>query len=167
MRRLLVLIGVLPFILPSAAGAPRGSPGDGTLVVDNAKGVVFLNVRGGIIGRFDQGTIVIDHAEGDGSAPVVRGYQQARELGSTRRIQYSGEGDIRFRLIGGLYRVRIAAQGMDVSVVGKGTAVLNGSGFADLQTGRYSLNGGPWQSMPSVPTRFTLGQTLPGIFGLK
>jgi len=167
MRRLLVLIGVLTFILPSAAGALRGSPGDGTLVVDNAKGVVFLNVRGGIIGRFDQGTIVIDHLEGDGPQPVVRGYQQARELGSPRRIQYSGEGDIRFRLIGGLYRVRIAAQGMDVSVVGKGTAVLNGSGFADLQTGRYSLNGGPWQSMPSVPTRFTLGQTLPGIFGLK
>ena len=154
-------------VLPAAAGALQRSPGDGTLVVDNAKGVVFLNVRGGIIGRFDQGTIEItDPIEGDGPPPVVRGYQQARELGP-KRIVYSGEGDVRFRLIGGLYRVRIAAQGIDVSVVGKGTAVLNGSGFADLQTGRYSLSGGPWQSMPSAPTRLTLGQPPPSIFGSK
>jgi hypothetical protein len=152
-------------VLPAAAGALQRSPGDGTLVVDNAKGVVFLNVRGGIIGRFDQGTIEItDPIEGDGPPPVVRGYQQARDS-APKRIQYSGD-DVRFRLIGGLYRVRIAAQGIDVSVVGKGAAVLNGSGFTDLQTGRYSLSGGPWQSMPSVATHFTLGQ-LPATFGSK
>lgn len=166
MRRLIVLIGVFMLALPAAAGALRRAPGDGTLVVDNAQGVVVLNIRGGIIGRFDQGTIeVTDPIEGDGPPPVVRGYQQARQLGP-KRIQYSGEGEIRFRLIGGLYRVRITAIGIDVSVVGRGTVVLDGSGFAD-QPGRYSLNGGPFQAMPHAPTHLTLGQPPPGIFGSK
>jgi hypothetical protein len=159
MRRLAVLIGVLVLALPAGAGAFKRSPGDGTLVVDNAQGVVTLNLRGGIIGRFDQGTIeIVDPIEGDGLPPIVRGYQQARQLGP-RRIQYSGEGDVRFRLIGGLYRVRISAIGLDISAVGRGAAILDGSGFAD-QAGRYSVNGGPFLAMPHVPTRLVLGQPL-------
>ena len=160
MRRLVVLVGVLALALPAGAGALKRGPGDGSLVVENAKGVVTIAVRGGIIGRFDQGTIeVFDPVLGDGPAPVVRGYQKIRELGP-RRTQYSGEGDVRFRLIGGAYRVRISAIGLDVSAVGKGTVVLDGSGFAD-QTGRYSLNGDPFKPLPSVAARFTLGPSLP------
>src|ERR671930_651498 len=97
MRRLLVLILLVVLGLPAAAVAFLDSSGDGTLVVDNAKGVVFLNLRGGVIGRFDQGTIdVTDPVEGDGPAPVVRDYQQIRRLGP-RRFLYSGE-NVRFRL---------------------------------------------------------------------
>jgi hypothetical protein len=161
MRRLVVLIGVLMLALPAGAGALRRGPGDGSLVVENAQGVVILAVRGGIIGRFDQGTIeVFNPVAGDGPEPVVRGYQKIRELGP-RRTQYSGEGDVRFRLIGGAYRVRISAIGLDVSAVGKGTAVLDGTGFAD-QSGRYSLNGDVFKAMPSTATRFILGLGLPG-----
>jgi hypothetical protein len=160
MRRLVVLIGVLALALPAGAGALKRGPGDGSLVVENAQGVVTLAVRGGIIGRFDQGTIeVFDPIPGDGPGPVVRGYQKVRELGP-RRTQYSGEGDIRFRLIGGAFRVRISAIGLDVSAVGRGTVVLDGSGFTD-QTGRYSLNGDPFKPLPGVATRFTLGLSLP------
>ena len=160
MRRLVAVIGVLVLALPAGAGALKRGPGDGSLVVENAQGVVTLAVRGGVIGRFDQGTLeVFDPVASDGPGPVVRGYQKIRELGP-RRTQYSGEGDVRFRLIGGFYRVRISAIGLDVSAVGRGTVVLDGSGFAD-QTGRFSLNGGPFQSMPDVATRFTFGLTLP------
>ena len=167
MRRLTVLIGALMLALPAGAGALLRAPGDGTLVVDNAQGVTVLSLRGGIIGRFDQGTIEITEPVGGvGPPPVVRGYQQARQLGP-RRIQYSGEGDVRFRLIGGFYRVRIAAIGIDVSAVGRGVAVLDGTGFAD-QAGRYSLNGGPFQAMPHVQTRLLLGQPqASAIFGQK
>jgi hypothetical protein len=161
MRRLLVLIGVLTLMLPAGAGALKGSPGDGTLVVENAQGVIGMTVRGGIIGRFDQGTVVIDDPlPNDGPPPIVKGYQKARVLGP-RRTQYSGS-DVRFRLIGGLYRARITAIGLDVSVVGRGTVLLDGSGFAD-QPGHFSINDLPFQAFPSVPTRFTLGTTLPGI----
>ena len=161
MRRLVVLIGVFVLALPAGAGALKGGPGDGSLVVENAQGVVTLNVRGGIIGRFDQGTIdVIDPVAGDGPGPIVRGWQKIRDLGP-RRTQYSGEGDVRFRLIGGSYRVRISAIGLDVSAVGRGKATLDGTGFAD-QPGRYSLNGDPFKPMPGVAMRFTLGLSLPG-----
>jgi hypothetical protein len=161
MRRLVVLIGVLVLALPAGAGALKGGPGDGSLVVENAQGVVTLAVRGGIIGRFDQGTIeVIRPLVADGPVPVVRGYQKVRQLGPTR-TQYSGEGEVRFRLIGGLNRVRISAIGLDVSAVGRGKAVLDGTGFTD-QPGRYSLNGDPFKPMPGVATRFILGLSLPG-----
>ena len=159
MRRLVVLIGVLTLALPAGAGAIQRGPGDGSLVVENAQGVVTLAVRGGIIGRFDQGTIeIFDPVVGDGSGPIVRGYQKVRELGP-RRTQYSGEGDVRFRLIGGSYRVTISAIGLDVSAVGKGAAVLDGTGFAD-QPGRYSLNGDAFKALPGVATRFFLGLSL-------
>lgn len=157
MRRLIVLIGVLVFAAPAVAGAVVRGPGDGTLVVESAQGVITLAVRGGIIGRFDSGTLeVVDPVAGDGAGPVVRGYQQKDELGS-KRTRYSSEGaEVRFRLIGGLYRVKISAIGIDISAVGRGTIVLDGSGFAD-QPGRFSLDGGPSQPMPATPTRYTLG----------
>ena len=160
MRRLVVLIGVLLLALPAGAGARKLGPGDGTLAVENAQGVVTLAVRGGVIGRFDQGTIeIFDPVAGDGPGPVVRGFQKARDLGP-RRTLYSGEGDVRFRLIGGFYRVRITAIGLDVSAVGRGVATLDGTGFAD-QPGRYSANGAPFQAIPAVPVRIVLGQALP------
>jgi hypothetical protein len=162
MRRLVLLIGVILLLsLPVGAGAVKGGPGDGTLVVENAFGVVTMTVRGGIIGRFDSGTIEIyDPVLGDGPPPVVRGATLKETLGP-RRTSYTGDTDVRFRLIGGVYRVRITAIGIDVSAVGRGTGVLNGSGFSDQQTGRYSLNGLPFQAMPSTATRFTLGTPLP------
>jgi hypothetical protein len=159
MRRLVLSLLVLAFAVPAAALAVKDLPGDGSLAVDNARGVILLNVRGGIIGRMDSGTLdITDPIAGDGLAPVVRGYQQKFQIGP-RHVQYSGEGDIRFRLIGGLYRVRIAGQGIDLSVVGKGAVVLDGSGFAE-QPGRYSVNGGSYQPMPDGSTRVTLGVTL-------
>jgi hypothetical protein len=163
MRRLVLLIGVIVLALPAGAGALKGGPGDGTLVVENALGVVTMTVRGGIIGRFDSGTIeVYDPVVGDGPLPVVRGATQRERLGP-RRILYTGDTDVRFRLIGGVYRVRITAIGIDVSAVGRGSGVLDGSGFTDEQTGRYSLNGGPFQTMPGTATRFTLGTSPPAI----
>jgi hypothetical protein len=161
-----LLVGMLLLALPAGVGAVTGGPGDGTLVVENAEGNITLAVRGGVIGRFDQGSIeVYDPVLGDGNGPVVRGYQKVRELGP-RRAQYSGEGDVRFRLIGGYYRVKISAIGIDVSVVGRGTVVLDSSDFPD-QPGRFSINGAASQSMPSEPTRFTLGQPLPANLGNK
>jgi hypothetical protein len=163
MRRLVLSLLVLGLVVPAVALAVKDLPGDGSLAVDNARGVIILNVRGGIIGRMDSGTLEItDPIAGDGPPYVVRGYQQKFLLGP-RHVQFSGEGDLRFRLIGGLYRVRIAGQGIDLSVVGKGAVVLDGSGFAE-QPGRFSINGGQYQPMPDEPTRYTLAAT-PGVLG--
>jgi len=158
MRRLVLSLLVLCLAAPAVALAVKDLPGDGSLAVDNARGVIVLNVRGGIIGRMDSGTLdILDPVAGDGLPPVVKGYQSKFQF-APRHVQYSGEGEIRFRLIGGLYRVTIAGQGVDLSVVGKGAVVLDGSGFA-RQPGRFSLNGDAYQSMPDEPTRYVLGQT--------
>ncbi len=162
MRRFFPLVLVMALMLPAAAwaatatlGSPR-APGDGTLVVDNGNGNVVVRARGGILGRFDQGNVIVSDLDlTDGRVPVVSGAEGVRFL-SGGRIQYSGD-DIRFRMIGGLFRVQINATGVDISAVGRGTAVLDASGYTDFP-GRYSIDGGPFRSLPGHPTTYTLGQ---------
>jgi hypothetical protein len=157
MRRLVLILLAVGLAAPAVALAVKNLPGDGSLAVENARGVIVLNVRGGIIGRMDSGTLEItDPIVGDGPPYRVRGYQQKFQLGP-RHWQYQGDGDIRFRLIGGLYRVTVAGQGIDLSIVGKGTVVLDGSGFTGEQPGRFSINGGAYQPMPDGAKRYALG----------
>jgi hypothetical protein len=160
MRRLVLLALVVVLALPVAAWAAARLPGDGTLVVDNGNGVVTVRARGGILGRFVTGNMVISDLDlTDGSRPLVYGAETIQPLGGGR-TRYSGD-DVRFRMIGGLFRVSInAAIGIDVSAVGRGTVTLDATGFTDFP-GRYSVNGGPFQPLPSHPVTFALGQVPP------
>ena len=158
MRRFVPILLVLLLVLPATAWAMRGAAGDGTLVVDNGRGQVTVRARGGIIGRFDSGRLVVDEVSPGGNAPVVYGAERIRDLGLHRTL-YVGE-DVRFRMIGGVYRVTIQAVGMDVSAVGRGGVVLDASGFTDLP-GRFSINGGSFQPLPGRPTNYQLGQPPP------
>jgi hypothetical protein len=165
MRRFIPLVLVLALLVPAAAWAAESSSsasGDGTLVVDNGRGTVIVRARGGILGRFDTGNVIVSDLDlSDGRVPFVYGADTIRFLGNGR-TQYSGD-DIRFRMIGGLYRVQINAIGIDVSAVGRGTAVLDASGFTDFP-GRFSIDGGPLQALPGHPVTYTLGQA-PGLPG--
>jgi hypothetical protein len=157
MRRLVFILLAVGLAAPAAALAVKDLPGDGTLVVDNARGLVTVRARGGIIGRFDSGRVtLVDPIEGDGSGPIVYGAEKITEVGPHTTL-YVGE-DVRFRLIGGAYRVTVNGYGVDVSAVGRGTVTLDGSGFSE-QPGRFQINGGSWQPMPDEATRYTLGQT--------
>ncbi len=156
MRRLVLMLLASCLLIPAGAVAVQQLPGDGTLAVDNARGLVTVRARGGIIGRFDSGRITIDDPiEGDGSLPRVYGADRIIELSPTTKL-YKGE-DVRFRLIGGTYRVTIQGWGMDISAVGRGTVLLDGSGFSE-QPGRFSINGDDYQAMPDTPTKYTLGE---------
>jgi hypothetical protein len=158
MRRLVFILLAVGLAAPAAALAVKDLPGDGTLVVDNARGLVTVRARGGIIGRFDSGRVTIeDPLQGDGGIPYVYGADRIRELSPTTTL-YIGE-DVRFRLIGGQYRVTVNGYGVDISAVGRGSVLLDGSGFSE-QPGRFQVNGGTWQPMPDEPTRYTLGQTV-------
>jgi hypothetical protein len=150
MRRfLLICLALLALALPAAALAARD--GDGTLAVRNAVGdpgqvVVWLNISGAVIGQVDSGRVLVDDLSLSGDvAPVVTGAERTRDLPSGATV-YSGTG-IRFRAVGGHYKLRILGRGIDVNVVGQGTVRLTGSATLAAD-GRYSLNGGPWTSLP-------------------
>ena len=116
MRRFFPLVLVMALLLPAAAWAASapvlvGRPGDGTLVVDNGSGSVIVRARGGILGRFDTGNVVISDLD-------LTRRRGCRSSTGPRRIRVLGNGrthvlgeDVRFRMIGGLYRVQINAIG--------------------------------------------------------
>jgi hypothetical protein len=159
MRRVVLLALVVALVLPVAAWAAATLPGDGTLVVDNGNGLVTIRARGGILGRFVTGNMVISDLDlSDGKVPVVYGAETIQPLGGGR-TRYSGD-DLRFRMIGGLFRVQINAIGVDVSAVGRGIATLDASGFTDFP-GRYSINGGSFQPLPGHAVTYPLGQVPP------
>ena len=61
---------------------------------------------------------------------------------------------VRFRLIGGAFRIRVYGTGINLSVVGKGTVGISGAGTAD--DGTYSLDGGDYVPVPGVAITLTL-----------
>ena len=143
----------------AASQAEPLTPRDGTLVVQNGRGIVAVSARGGIIGRFDSGRVLIeDPIESDGTPPVVYGAERVRDLSNSKTL-YVGT-DVRFRIIGGFFRVRVIATGTYVSVVGRGTATLSSDGFLDA--GTFTLNGADPLPVPDVPQTFVIGaQTTP------
>jgi hypothetical protein len=156
---LVLLALVVALALPVAALAASALPGDGTLVVDNGNGAVTLRARGGILGRFDYGNVVITDLDlTDGKVPAVYGAETIQPLGGGR-TRYTGD-QVRFRMIGGLFRVQITAIGIDISAVGRGVATLDATGYTDFP-GRYSINGGPFQPLPGHPVTYPLGQVPP------
>lgn len=153
MRHLLALIVVLACALPAAAAAAVHGPGDGTLSVVNARGTFVVNARGGVIGAFARGRVVItDPDPNDGTGPIVTGDDWHRDRSETTTV-YGGI-RVRFRLIGGSFKIRVIGSGVNLSVVGRGSVSLTGEGTAD--DGTYSIDGGDYVSVPDTPTTFQL-----------
>lgn len=158
MRRLLVPLLVLGVAAPTAALAQR-VPADGSLAVRDGRGKIQLVVKGSLIGRLANGSITIEELEpGEGTEPVVRGYRKVKWGRSGNTRTYMGRG-IRFRLIGGRYRVVFNGRGLFFSLVGRGRVQLDGAGSLDegvFYDGFYSLNGSEEESLPDEPTWFNL-----------
>jgi hypothetical protein len=150
---MLAAVVALMLGIPSGAFGDQLAPGTGSLVVQNGRGVVAVAAKGGIIGRFDSGQITVDDPiEGDGKPPIVFGYEKIRPLGP-HNTMYIGN-DVHF-YVGGLYRVRVVATGINLSAVGKGTATVGSTGFVD--PGFYRVDGGPPVPIPDFPVKITLG----------
>jgi hypothetical protein len=159
MRKAAVLcFCVLAFGLPAGSQARTDAVGDGSLVVKDGRGTVSVALRGGIIGRFDSGSVWIDDpVAGDGSGPIVYGYSSERQLTPTKKL-YIGT-DVRFRLVGGFFRAKVNATGINVSAVGRGYATIWGGdalgGFIDA--GFFSVNGDNFKPMPDAAKTLQLG----------
>jgi hypothetical protein len=164
MRKSLVFLALLSLALPAAGLATLSSKraNDGTLSVESGDGRVVVQARGAAIGRLERGTLtIIDTTPNDPHEPVVSGLTRAlREVGENG-TRYTGS-NIRFRIIGGGFRIVLDGRGIDLSVVGRGFATLKGDAPSP---GLYSLAGADCRAarsaceeLPEVARRFQLGE---------
>ena len=160
MRKTFLCLALLALLLPVTA-VSAVSAGEGTLSVEDGRGKVNLDARGGVIGRLDRGTItVFDKTPGDANFPVVTGADVPDLFLADGSIRYRGAG-LRFRVIGGGFRISIQGRGIDLSVVGKGSGYIEGD---TIEPGVYSLDGADCRKsrascelLPEFGLRFRLG----------
>lgn len=164
--RTLAILGC-SFLAAVIAGgvAIAAEPTTGTLSVESGRGVVMLDLRGSVLGRLAAGTLrVTDETPGDRFAALVFGRKVAQERIGPRTVVYRGVG-LRFRMLGGGYRVVARGAGIDLSAVGRGMVMLDGEPrFPGDDAGLYSLDGADCGDepllclpLPLESTRFTLG----------
>ena len=95
-------------LVASARGRSPGAlaPGDGSLVVSNADGVLTVEVKGVIFGHFDRGKMtVLDWKADDKSAlPTVSGAKMDVK-GAKANVVYTGT-DVRFLFPSGKYKLK-------------------------------------------------------------
>jgi hypothetical protein len=155
MRRLFCFaVLVTALAIPAAAFALSGLGGsdeDGTLSVKAGIGNVRLNFTGSAVGRIQRGYVqVTDPVATDGPGPDFFGCDFERDKSDSTTICRGS--NIRFRAVGGKYQVKIGGSGIYLSTVGHGQAYINGAGdnpdLASSADGTYSLNDGPYKSLP-------------------
>ena len=160
MRKLLVPCLLLALAIPAAAYTrtpPLPPGGNGTLSINQGRGVLQLNARGSMTGRLNGRLTITDPKPYDSKRPVVYGAKKTIYR-SEKTTVYQGK-TLRFKLIGALYQVRIEGKAIFVSAIGRGKGVLDGAGdvTADIFfDGVWSLNDEPYKSLPDDPTPFEL-----------
>src|SRR6059036_3478151 len=153
MRRLLTFAVLAALVLPAAATARQRGPSDGTLSVKEVHGMVTIQGRGAVIGSFAQGRVTIsDPIDGDGTGPIVTGDDWSKDRNATTTTW--GGTKVRFRIIGGSFRIVVKGRGINLSLVGTGKVTLSGAGTDD--DGSYSVNGGEYFAVPGFSLPFQL-----------
>ena len=164
MRKLTIIIcSIVAAAVAASAGAVE--PNVGTLSVEQGKGVVALELRGSVLGRLSNGTLrVTDSTPNDRFTALVVGRKVTHERIGPRTVLYRGQG-LRFRMVGGGYRIVVRGTGIALSAVGRGVVTLDGEPGADADAGVYSLEEGVdcgtepalCIALPEEPERFVLG----------
>ena len=158
MRRLLTFAVLLALLVPAAAWARPHGLSDGTLSVKEGRGVVTIQGRGAVIGSFAKGAVTIsDPIDGDGTGPIVAGDDWSKDRNDTTTTW--GGTRVRFRMIGGTFKIVVRGRGINLSFVGKGSVTLNGAGTED--DGSYAVNGGEYSPIPDFAFPFQLSATSP------
>jgi hypothetical protein len=159
MRSLLLTVALLAALMvPAASTAHTRSATDGTLSIKGGRGKVILNVRGGVIGSLGNGSVTItDPVDGDGTGPVVTGEDFPPVERSDTTTSWRGS-KVRYRIIGGAFRIVVKGRGINLSLIGKGQVTLDGAGTDD--DGTYSVNGGDYSPIPEASV-FPLSATSP------
>jgi hypothetical protein len=159
MRRLLTFaVLALALALPAGVSARTTTSADGTLSVKDARGVVTIQGRGAVIGSFAKGSVTInDPIDGDGTGPIVTGDDWSKDKSDTATVW--GGTKVRFRIIGGTFKIVVRGRGINLSFVGRGNIILNGAGTDD--DGSYAVNGSEYNLLPAFALPFLLSATSP------
>jgi opacity protein-like surface antigen len=158
MRRLLTFAMLAALALPAASAARDQGATDGTVSVRGARGTITISGRGAVIGSFVQGRVTIgDPVEGDGTGPVVTGDEWSKDKDATTTTW--GGTKVRFRIIGGFFRIVVKGRGINLSLVATGKVTLDGAGTGD--DGSYSVNGGDYLALPAFSFPFPLSSSSP------
>jgi hypothetical protein len=131
---------------------------DGAVSVKNGLGKVVLSpFNGSAVGRLGSGVIKLtDPIFGDGAGFDVWGCDSQPVKTDTTEV-CTGE-NIRFRAVGGKYKIFIKGSGIFLSAVGHGTVTLDGRGDDPSveSDGVFSINDSPYRSLPNLEKQFQL-----------
>jgi hypothetical protein len=130
---LILLVAAVAVPAVALAAAAEWSP----LSISEGRGKVTLRGRGTVIGRIDRGTITVtDLTPLDTSEPLTFNCDDETFRGSATVCK----GDhLRFRMIGGGWRIAITGAGIDLSAaVSRGWVTLDGDA---KRPGVYSVDG--------------------------
>jgi hypothetical protein len=159
MRALLTFAVLVALALPAASLARDQGASDGTLSVRDGRGTITISGRGGVIGSFARGSVTIsDPIEGDGTGPIVTGDDFPPVEKNDTTTTWRGT-KVRFRIIGGSFRIVVRARGINLSLVGTAKVTLDGAGTGD--DGSYSVNGGDYLAIPGFSLPFQLSSATP------
>jgi len=166
MRALVLLACAALSAAALAASAGAAEPDTGVLSVERGRGMVAIDIRGSVLGRLGTGSLrVTDVTPRDRFAPSVMGRKLTVTRLGPRTLLYRGQA-LRFRMLGGGYRIVVRGSGVSVSAVGRGAVVLDGEPrVAGEDVGVFSLDDGvdcgttpeSCAPLPSEPQRFVLG----------
>src|SRR4029450_11072638 len=162
MRKTVLLI-LLALVIPAAAQSQSAAPQNGTLSIKEGRGVVELNARGSMTGRVNGQISITDPKPYDSKRSVVYGATKTTYK-NVRTTIYRGK-NLRFRLIGARFELRIQGRAIFLSAIARGDGYIDGAGdpaenvFYD---GVWSLNDVPYQSLPDDPSSFELSPLSPG-----
>jgi hypothetical protein len=139
---LLALAGVLAVAPATATRTATPTPTNGTLSVVHGKGFVMLEMRGSILGRLGYGTVTVtDQTPRDPYTATVAGKKLKELRVGPRTVRYKGQA-LRFRMVGGSWRVVVRGSGIALSAVGRGAVTLQAERLNPLDdAGVYSLDG--------------------------
>ena len=141
--RKLILLACVCAVAATPAGAARASdPEAGSLSIERGKGTVTLDVRGNVLGRLTNGSITVtDKTPNDAYVATVTGRKilvQRRPVPTKTFVRGLG---LRFRMLGGSYRIVIRGQGISLSAVGRGNVSIDGEPkFFGDDLGLYSVD---------------------------
>jgi hypothetical protein len=164
MRTLFLLACSIIASAAIAASALAADPPNGVLSVDRGHGSVTLEIRGVVLGRVASGSVrVTDNTPRDRFVEYVSGKDWTAERVGPRTVVYKGQG-LRFRMVGGRYRIVVRGSGIALSAHGRGAVTLDGERRAGEATGLYSVTGDDCSieptlctALPDEPERYVLG----------